>query len=183
MEEKTAALMLFVAAWAIAFSGCNQAAATSEAATDFTLASPAFADGGTLPVAYTCDGAGFSPPLSWTGVPEGTAEFALLMTTQANDGMKWNWVLYGIPGNVTSLAESTAGVGTPGLTSDGPELMYYPPCSKGPGPKTYTFTVYALSGTPVFAVPANQVNGEVLTNALSQLTLASNRMSVTYTRE
>ncbi len=115
-------------------------------------------------------------------VPEGTVQFAVMMTTLANDGLKWNWVLYGIPSNVTSLAENTVGVGTFGLTSDGPELAYSPPCSKGPGAKTYTFTVYALSGTPAFAVPANKVNGEVLTSAISHLTLASSWLSVTYTR-
>lgn len=183
MSIKKTALLLLLGSGAFALPGCRQTAETSGLAADFTLTSPAFADGGTLPVAYTCDGAGFSPPLGWTGVPEGTAEFALLMTTLANDGKKWNWVLYGIPANVTALAENTVDAGTYGLTSDGPELKYYSPCSKGPGAKTYTFTIYALSGHLVFAVPADQVNGEILTNAIGQLTLASSQLSVTYTRE
>jgi len=149
---------------------------------NFTLTSTAFQNGGVLPVVYTCDGAGSSPPLAWTGAPAGTVGFAIMMTTLANDGLKWNWVLYNIPGDVTSLAENAVGVGTFGLTSDGPNLAYYPPCSQGPGAKTYTFTVYALSGTPTFAVPANQVNGLVLTGAISRLTLTSSQLSVTYTR-
>lgn len=147
----------------------------------FALTSTAFEDGGTLPVVYTCDGAGLSPPLAWVDAPQGTVEFAILMTTLANDGLKWNWVLYGIPGNATALAENDPD-GTAGLTSDGPELAYSPPCSQGPGAKTYTFTIYALSGAPAFDVPAAQVNGAVLTSALSQLTLATSELSVTYTR-
>jgi phosphatidylethanolamine-binding protein (PEBP) family uncharacterized protein len=83
---------------------------------------------------------------------------------------------------VTSLAAGTDGVGIAGLTSDGPESRYYPPNSQGPGPKTYTLTVYALSGTPTFTVPAGEVNGAALTSAISKLTLASSRLSVTYTR-
>jgi hypothetical protein len=69
-----------------------------------------------------------------------------------------------------------------GVSSDGPELRYYPPCSTGPGAKTYTFTLYALSGAPTFAVPENQVDGEILTGAIGPLTIASRQVNVTYTR-
>jgi phosphatidylethanolamine-binding protein (PEBP) family uncharacterized protein len=152
----------------------------------FSLSSSVFQDGGTLPVTYTCDGAGGmvspSPPLSWSGAPEGTVEFAITMITVAPDGTKWNWVLYHIPGTVTSLAENTVGVGTAGVSTDGPDLRYYPPCSTGPGAKTYTFTIYALSGTPTFSVPAKEVSGDVLVNAISPLVIASRQVSVTYTR-
>jgi phosphatidylethanolamine-binding protein (PEBP) family uncharacterized protein len=155
---------------------------TVKGSSSFTLTSGAFHDGGTLPAVYTADGTGISPPLAWTTGPKGTVQFAVMMTTLALDGKKWNWVLYGIPADVTSLAAGTDGVGIAGLTSDGPESRYYPPNSQGPGPKTYTLTVYALSGTPTFTVPAGEVNGAALTSAISKLTLASSRLSVTYTR-
>lgn len=45
---------------------------------ELTLSSPAFADGARLPERFTADGAGVSPPLTWTGVPEG-ATLALLV--------------------------------------------------------------------------------------------------------
>lgn len=164
--------------------GCSPAAdgTTAPTATTFTLTSSAFQEGGALPVVHTCDGAGHSPPLSWSGAPEGTAQFALLMTTLANDGTRWNWLLYAIPASVRSLSANTSGVGTAGLSSDGPLLKYYPPCSQGPGAKTYTFTVYALSAAPTFAVPASQVTGAVLTSSLGPLTIASAALNVTYTR-
>jgi phosphatidylethanolamine-binding protein (PEBP) family uncharacterized protein len=148
----------------------------------FAITSSAFADQGELPIDYSCDGEGVSPPLAWTGAPAGTVELALLMTTEALDGTRWNWVLCGIPANVTSLPEGGGGIGTAGLTSDGPLLQYYPPCSKGPGAKPYTFTVYALSEAPAFSVPPEQVSGPIVTDAVKGITLASAAISVSYTR-
>ncbi len=151
----------------------------------FSFSSPAFADSGTLPAMYTCDGAGGmlspSPPLDWTDAPQGTVEYALTMNTIALDGTKWNWVLFHIPGNVTSL-EAGTDLGTAGVSTDGPELRYYPPCSSGPGAKTYSFTLYALSGTPSFSVPESQVDGVTLTAAIGSLTIASRQLNVSYTR-
>ena len=151
-------------------------------ASAFTLTSTAFQDNGTLPVSYTCDGAGHSPPLAWSGAPKGTLGYALLMTTLAITGTKWNWVLYDIPSTVSSLAASETGVGTCGITSDGPDLAYAPPCSSGPGLKTYAFTLYALSGSPSLPSPADAVTGPVLTAAIASLSLASAEITAGYTR-
>jgi phosphatidylethanolamine-binding protein (PEBP) family uncharacterized protein len=163
---------------------CSFSCLNNVCETPFTFTSTAFEDGGTLPVVYTCDdaGGGVSPPLAWSGAPEGTVEYALMMTTFALDGTKWNWVVFHIPTTVTSLAQATVGVGVAGLSSDGPELRYYPPCSTGPGAKTYTFTLYALSETPTFAVPESEVNGEILTSAIGPLTIASRHVNLSYTR-
>ncbi len=38
----------------------------------FRVSSPAFEHGGNIPVEFTGDGAGISPPITWTGAPEGT---------------------------------------------------------------------------------------------------------------
>lgn len=43
------------------------------------IASPAFANGARLPERFTADGEGVSPPLFWTGVPEGTQRLALIV--------------------------------------------------------------------------------------------------------
>ena len=45
----------------------------------FTLKSPAFADGGTIPEKYAEKNI-VSPPLSWEDVPAGTKSFALAVT-------------------------------------------------------------------------------------------------------
>jgi PKD repeat protein len=163
---------------------CSFSCIENKCTVPFTITGSAFQNGGTLPVSYTCDasGGGHSPPLEWTGAPEGTVEFAITATTFALDGTKWNWVLYHVPGSATSLPEDAAGVGTPGVSTDGPERRYYPPCSTGPGAKTYTFTIYALSGSPTFSVPESEVTGEVLISAISPLIIASQQVSVNYTR-
>jgi phosphatidylethanolamine-binding protein (PEBP) family uncharacterized protein len=146
------------------------------------LSSSAFTDGGRISAAYTCDGAGSVPPLAWTRPPVGTVEYALTLTTLASDGTKYNWVLYRIPASATGLVDGTS-VGISGRSTDGPDLRYYAPCSTGPGDKTYVFTLYALSGSPTFSVPASQVDGPALEVAVAPLTLASRTISFVYARQ
>ncbi len=162
--------------------GVGADVARPDAVSGLTLTSTAFVNGGTLPVVHTCDGAGESPPLAWTGAPAGTAGYALMMTTLARDGLKWNWVLHSIPATASALPTASRGVGIAGLTSDGPSLAYSPPCSRGPGPMMYTFTMYALSAAPTLPAQPNQVTGAVLTAAIRDITLASSAVTVTYTR-
>ena len=81
-----------------------------------------------------------------------------------------------------SLDAGAMNVGTAGLTSDGPNLAYSPPCSRGPGPMRYTFTLYALSSRPALPATPRMVTGAVLTSAIASITLASASLSVTYTR-
>jgi len=105
-----------------------------------------------------------------------------MMTTLPGDGTtKWSWVLYGIPATTSSLDKNTTGVGTPGITSRS-TMAYEPPCSQGPGAKRYTFTVYALSESPQLPDAADQVTGEVLTQAISSITIGSASLSLSYTR-
>ena len=49
------------------------------APTSLQLMSPAFAEGARLPERFTADGAGVSPPLVWSGVPDGATSLALLV--------------------------------------------------------------------------------------------------------
>lgn len=179
--------ILMAVAAACSGSGGNPAAPaqtpSSPAGGTLTLTSPAGTDGGTLPAEYTCDGAGVSPALSWSNAPSGTREFALLMTTLPGDGTtKWNWVLYAIPASASALARNSAGVGTAGVGSDGPQAAYQPPCSQGPGAKLYTFTLYALSAAPALPASASQVTGPVLTAAVASITLGSASLKLSYTR-
>jgi uncharacterized protein (TIGR03437 family) len=149
----------------------------------FALTSTAGVNNGLLPADYTCDGTGSTLPLSWSNAPLGTKEFAVLMTTLPGDGTtKWNWVLYHIPATVTSLTKDSFLVGTLGVGSDGPGTIYNPPCSQGPGAKLYTYTLYALSAAPTFSVPATQVNGQLVTDAISSLTLATATLNLSYSR-
>ncbi len=84
----------------------------------FTLSSPDVVEGGTRPVAYTCDGDSATLPLTWSGAPTNTESFAVVMHHIPGSGdTHWYWVLYDIPADVTSLAQNSSGVGTLGNNS------------------------------------------------------------------
>jgi hypothetical protein len=57
------------------------ASAKKVSTTNFQLSSPAFVDGRNFPIEYTCDGAGMSPALAWSGAPAGTKSFAVTFDT------------------------------------------------------------------------------------------------------
>jgi phosphatidylethanolamine-binding protein (PEBP) family uncharacterized protein len=165
-------------------SGNSTKAITVSAEKSFTLSSPEVVEGGALPAEYTCDGASATLPLAWSGAPAGTRSYAVIMHHVAGPGdTHWYWVLYDIPADVTGLSKNSTGIGVLGTNSVNDKTAYSPPCSKGPGPKTYTYTVYALSAQPQFTVPASQVNREVLLAALQSITLASAELHVTYARK
>jgi hypothetical protein len=84
-------------------------------------------------------------------------------------------------GDTDTDSDTGDGIGSDGLTSDGPLLQYYPPCPHGPGAKSYHFTLYALSEAPTFAVPAEEINGQIVTDAIAGITLGSCVITVTYT--
>jgi phosphatidylethanolamine-binding protein (PEBP) family uncharacterized protein len=162
-------------------SSTSISTATSGTSGTFSITSSA-AVSGALPAAYTCDGPGSSPALSWANPPAGTTEYAVLMTTLPGDGTtKYNWVLHGIPALKTALLKDSYGVGTPGVGSDGPIAGYQAPCSQGLGAKSYTFTVYALSASPTLA--ANVVaTGASLAAAMASITVGKASIDLSYNR-
>jgi len=148
----------------------------------FVLRSPVVADGGTLPQEFTGDGVGVTLPLEWSGAPEETKSFAVIMHHVAPDMTKWYWVFYDIPAAVQSLPKNVSGIGTLGNNSVNEQAGYAPPHSKGPGPKTYIYTVYALSASPQLEIPPAQVNRDVLLAAMGDHVLATAELRVVYTR-
>jgi phosphatidylethanolamine-binding protein (PEBP) family uncharacterized protein len=136
-----------------------------------------------LPVEYTCDGSSATLPLDWSGAPANTQRFALVMyTIPGPNESHWYWVLYDIPVNLSNLAKNATGVGTLGNNSVNGRTEYAPPCSKGPGAKLYTYTLYALSAPPEFYVPAAKVSRDVLLSAIKDRTIASASLNVYYSR-
>ena len=149
----------------------------------FKLHSSAVSDGGNLPKDFTCDGTSATLPLAWNGAPANTQSFAVIMHHIPGPGdSHWYWVLYDIPASTHSLPQNVIGVGTLGNNSVNGKTEYAPPCSKGPGPKRYTYTVYALSATPQLDMPAPQVSRDVLLNAIKDRTLDSAELNVIYSR-
>ncbi len=147
------------------------------------LGSTAFAEGGELPVEFTGDGAGVSPPLEWTGMPEGTREWVVLMHHLDPQGKaKWYWSVRGIPASARGLPKGGGGIGVLGSNSVNRKNAYAPPHSKGPGAKTYLLTLYALSGPPRIPVSASDVSRDGLLEAMEGLVLDTAELAVVATR-
>lgn len=111
------------------------------------LTSPAFADGQLIPREYSCQGAGTSPELSWSGVPEGATSLALVVhdPDAPVSGGFTHWVLYDIPRDVTGIPAG----GTSGRTGN---PAWRPPCPPSDSHR-YVFTLYAFTDQPFAGVP------------------------------
>ena len=110
------------------------------------LRSPVVAAGAELPTEFTGDGAGISPPLEWSGAPANTRAFAVIMHHLDPAGRtKWYWTLYNIPAEQRALPANAHDIGVLGSNGINRRVGYAPPHSKGPGAKSYTLTLYALS--------------------------------------
>jgi Raf kinase inhibitor-like YbhB/YbcL family protein len=89
------------------------------------LTSPDFTEGGPIPTAHTCEGPDRSPTLDWTGAPEGTKSFALIVDDPdapdpAAPKMTYvHWVLYNIPASVNRLGEAVSRLALPSGTREG----------------------------------------------------------------
>ena len=122
---------------------------------ELTLASEAFAGGGTIPVRHTGYGESVSPALSWSGVPDEAASFALICHDPdapmvAPDGTYGvaHWVLYNIPADVSQLPEGVNGLYTAGLNQRGESGFLGPQPPPGHGQHHYFFWLLALRSAP-----------------------------------
>jgi phosphatidylethanolamine-binding protein (PEBP) family uncharacterized protein len=147
----------------------------------FQITSSVVAEGGLLPKEFTCDGEGISPPIAWVKAPGNTKSFAVVMQHIAGPGdLHWYWLVHHIPATVHAIAAANRAVGITGGNSTGPDAAYAPPCSKGPGPKRYSITVYALSAEP--AVAPGAITRTQLLDGITDITLDHARLNFIYTR-
>lgn len=126
----------------------------------FVLTSPAIAPGGRVPNRFVEDSR-ISPPLAWSGVPEGTRSFALAVTDpDLPEAFNFprafaHWLVHDIPADVRGLAEGASGTarmpaGARELPSDFVTFRI-PGFGRGYGgpwppdrAHRYVFTLYAL---------------------------------------
>lgn len=111
----------------------------------FTLSTPAFVAGGDVPRQYTCDGDNTPPHLVWTGAPNGTRSFVLIVDDpDAPNGTFTHWIVFDIPRDRTDLPSGTRSdaVGVAGRNSRG-ELGYMGPCPPS-GTHRYFFRLSAI---------------------------------------
>jgi Raf kinase inhibitor-like YbhB/YbcL family protein len=117
------------------------------------LSSHAFANGATIPPEFTCRGADKSPPLGWSGAPEGTKALALIVEDpDAPSGTFVHWVAFNLPADSTELAggvpqtATLARGGEQGVNDFG-RVGYNGPCPPPGGAHHYHFRLFALDST------------------------------------
>lgn len=126
------------------------------------VSSPAFESDAIIPKKYTGEGQDISPPLKWSGLPEGTKEIAIICDDPDAPTHKpfVHWVLYKIPADQTGLSEGAAEEALEGKNDFGGRGYggCMPP--RGHGVHHYHFKVYALDTE--FDAPAGLSKDELL---------------------
>lgn len=109
----------------------------------FLVSSDGFDPGGELGPAYTCAGAGVSPPLTWTAPPAG-AEVAIVMREEAEAGTV-HWIVTGIDPVVLGFGEGGIPEGATQQVNAAGVPGYLAPCpTAGTGVHRYVITVHLL---------------------------------------
>lgn len=153
-------------------------------AAQFELKAPNLAVAGKLATDNTCDGIGTMPTLTWANVPAQAKSLVLTMDTAAGPARPGepvqtdfnHLVQYNLNATSTSI-NSSLSLGTKGKNFKG-TLGYAPPCSQGPGEKTYTFHLYALS----IDIVGTALTGQQVLSQASNSIVAEAKLSLTYSR-
>lgn len=148
---------------------------------DLTITSPAFDAEGAIPRKYAKDGDDVSPPVEWSGVPEGTRQLALIChdpDAPLPDGFA-HWVVYGIPPSASGIPEGGGGQYTQGRNDYGDQGYGGPQPPEGHGRHHYYFWIYALD-TEIDAEPG--LNRRELLDRISEHIVEQNRLVGTYER-
>ena len=141
------------------------------------ITTPAFNDGDSIPVEFTCDGDDAPPLLAASDLPEGSRSLALVMDDpDAPNGTFTHWLVYDIPAGDGPMEVGHGKTLQNGFGRQG----YGGPCPpRGHGPHRYYFTLHAVD------VPSLRVKGDArqdLEDALRQHTLATARLMGRYER-
>lgn len=162
-------------------SGEGDSSPSAPATARITVTSTAYAQGGTIPRRFTCDGADVSPPLAISGVPARTVSLALLLQDpDAPHGTFTHWLAWDIAPRTTRLPTGQQPPGAAEGRNDFRRTGYGGPCPpRGDRPHHYVLTVYAtdrLTSLTPDATPAD------LLRALSGHTLSTGTLTGLYGR-
>jgi Raf kinase inhibitor-like YbhB/YbcL family protein len=175
--SRLAALMLTVLIALVAVACDDTAVApvgSGGSQVNMTVSSGAFANGAPIPTEYTCDGAGHQLPISWSGAPANTAEYALVMDDPDANGFV-HWVVVGIPKDATALSDPLPDGAIAGQNGRG-QAGYTGPCPPS-GTHHYRIVVYALSAPLGLSSGATAAQ---VRSAAAGKTLATGELDGTY---
>lgn len=149
--------------------------------TRIELTSAAFSDHEAIPRRYSGEGDDVSPPLTWSGVPDGAAELVLLCEDpDAPSGTFLHWLVTGIDPESSGVEEG----GTPPGGREWPNGFGRvgwggPMPPPGHGPHRYFFRLFAVSEPlPLHGQPAS----DSVHQALNGRELAAGTLVGTYQR-
>lgn len=155
------------------------------------VSSPAFANGARLPVRFTADGTGASPPLTWGEPPAGTTMLALLVEDADAPAPQplVHAIVWGLPAQAGGLAEGAivadghgdAATGDVGRNSFLREGWLPPDPPRGHGEHRYAFQLFALAGD--CGDPGATPGRGAIVAAMAGHVLAAGLLVGTYTRE
>jgi Raf kinase inhibitor-like YbhB/YbcL family protein len=169
---------------ALAIAGCGgggdkPSEPLPKASASISLTSPAFRNGGTIPKRYTCSGDDVSPPLRWSGVPQGARELDLLVE-DPDAGRFVHWTLLGIPPTLTRIEEGRPPAGTVETENGFGDRRWGGPCPpEGKGPHRYVFALYATNAR--LGLDANASSDDVRA-ALARHGLARGTLTARFSR-
>jgi Raf kinase inhibitor-like YbhB/YbcL family protein len=151
------------------------------------LQSDAFDDNQPMPMRYTADGAGASPPLQWSGVPEGAASLVLLVEDpDAPIPQPFvHAIVVGLPPRDGSMYEGELQrAGRSGRLKLGRnsflQTTWLPPDPpRGHGVHRYAFQLFALKDSPAFG---DSPGRDEVEEALRRSAIASGCLVGTYER-
>jgi Raf kinase inhibitor-like YbhB/YbcL family protein len=119
------------------------------------LESPAFSEGDTLDPRFTCDGENLSPPLTWSGVPEGASELRLGVTDpDAPSGSFTHWMVSGIDPSAPGVGQGAVPAGGTEEPNGFGDAAYGGPCPPKGAPHRYVFTIEALDDAGIVLASA-----------------------------
>ena len=115
-------------------------------ATSINVTSPAFSNNAAIPARYTCSGADVSPPIRWSGIPDGAQSVALTVIDPDAPGKPFvHWVIFNLPASSSDLPEASAPPeGSMQGRNDFGSNGYRGPCPPPGAPHHYHFKIYAL---------------------------------------
>ncbi len=142
-----AALLAALTLVALTLAGCGTAGYGAPVAPrPMPVSSEAFVSG-ILAQRYTCHGAKMSPPLNWSGAPQGTKSLALIVDdSSAPITPTIYWLVFDINPGTTDIQEGVLPTGARQALNSAGTATYDAPCPRG-RPHSYRFTVYALNTT------------------------------------
>ena len=124
--------------------GRPQATLRQDAPQVMTVTSPVIGQG-VLPSQYTCHGRGESPPIYWSGVPQGTKSIALVVDDSDAPIIPYvYWIVFDISPTRSYIQAGRLPAGARLAKNSQGEAEFDPPCPRAASHQ-YRFTVYALN--------------------------------------